>query len=418
MGFLAAATAFLLLYAIWSRLRSARAMPSGIRNLLLLRGHYVLIGLLLGPLIPETVAPLLRAGQDPLLDMMTGWMGLALGIELDLRRLRKMSFNVLSVDMFQALFTLVSVYLLVRALLPHLPAGTFFADLSNTETVMILAVSAATTATWSQTVLAKREWTGPAANLLRQSSAFGNAAGIFTLAIAAAFTEQGRFVGGGWARLGGSIGLGAVMGILVDFLSRERRGVHRIGYATFGVMAFGSGLCAIFRFPAIFVGMVSGAWLINSTLRRMEVLTVVEAIRPSVAGIFLMLIGLKAGQDIQSTYLGLIVPALLGCVILSLTRGAGKILGTNAATRLFSGDLVRGRSTLGMGLLTQETTALAVLAEGLDAFSPQGRFGIVLTAGLMMVLMQTIGPSGATFALVRAQARPRAASTGSGKNHR
>jgi len=412
MGFWAAAAALLLLYAIWSRVSAGRDLPLGARNILLLRGHYVLIALLLGPLIPETAMPFLRGAQDALLAMTTGWVGLALGIELDLRRLRRTSSRAVLADICQALFTFMAVYLFVRVLLPRLSEIPLCADLPSMETAVILGVAACTTSIWSHTVQREQEWSGPPADLLRRTGAYGGAAGIVVLAIIIAFTEPGRFAGGGWTRLSGGVGLGALMGILMDSWCRGRGDAHRIGYATVGVMAFGSGFCTALRFPPVFVGMVSGAWLVNSTLHRPEMLRMVQAIRPSVAGVFLVLIGLTAGQGIGPISGRLVVPVVLGCIALSLVRSTGKILGTNLAARLFAGEIARGRSTLGAGLLTQDAIVLAVLFEGLDMLSPSARCSIVLTVGLMTILMQSAGPYGARFALLRAGALSRPVSAG------
>ena len=382
-------------------------MPLGVRNVLMFRGHYVLVALLLGTVIPEAAMPLLRGGQDSLLAMATGWIGFALGVELDLRRLRRTSSRTVLVDLCQALLTFTAVYLLVRTLLPRLPDTALLTDIPSREAAVILGAAACTTSIWSHTIQKEQEWSGPAASLLERAGAYGTAAGILILAGAAALSDQGRFAGGGWNRLIGGVGLGALMGMLMDFLSRGPGETHRIGYAAIGVLVFGSGFSTIFRFPPVLIGMVSGVWLINATLRRPEVLRVVQAIHPSITGVFLVLIGIKAGGGVGPTGWGLVVPALLGCAALSLVRGTGKILGTNLAARLFAHHITRGRSALGIGLMTQDAMALAILFEGFSVFSPTTRFLVVLAVGLMAVLMQIAGPYGMRFALLRAGARSR-----------
>jgi hypothetical protein len=77
------------------------------------------------------------------------------------------------------------------------------------------------------------------------------------------------------AQAGWSLVLGAVTGLVLDLLTRGSERLE-LFYLLAGGLALGSGIAAVLGLEPIWVGLVGGAWLINGTLRRPEVLQVVE----------------------------------------------------------------------------------------------------------------------------------------------
>lgn len=75
---------------------------------------------------------------------------------------------------------------------------------------------------------------------------------------------------GGWSLI-----LGAVTGLVLDLLTRGSERLE-LFYLLVGGLALGSGIAAVLGLEPIWVGLVGGAWLINSTLRRLEILQTVE----------------------------------------------------------------------------------------------------------------------------------------------
>jgi len=77
------------------------------------------------------------------------------------------------------------------------------------------------------------------------------------------------------AQAGWSLVLGAVTGLVLDLLTRGSERLE-LFFLLGGGLALGSGIAAVLGLEPIWVGLVAGAWLINGTLRRLEILQMVD----------------------------------------------------------------------------------------------------------------------------------------------
>ena len=85
-----------------------------------------------------------------------------------------------------------------------------------------------------------------------------------------------------------SLVLGAVIGLVADLLIR---GVDAgfLCYLLMGALMLGSGIAAVLGLEPLWIGLVAGIWLINTTLRRLDILVVVERNHGLVqAGVYLV----------------------------------------------------------------------------------------------------------------------------------
>ena len=128
-------------------------------------------------------------------------------------------------------------------------------------------------------------------------------------------------------------GLGFLMGIVLDFIFRTHRDGLRCTYLTTGVIAAIGGLCLQFRIPGVFIGFLGGAWLINATVRRREVLELTERAGAVVEPVFFLLLGSAisgySGEPPFEVPSVILVP-----VVLLLVRTMSRVMGSLAARRI------------------------------------------------------------------------------------
>lgn len=93
--------------------------------------------------------------------------------------------------------------------------------------------------------------------------------------------------------------LGAITGMVLDLLVRgaEQR---ELSLLIAGGLALGTGLAAVLGLEPLWVGLISGTWLINSTLRRLEILQVVERGHPLMKIGLYFVVGWLLGLQLRS----------------------------------------------------------------------------------------------------------------------
>ncbi|NKB70255.1 MAG: hypothetical protein GKR89_24555 [Candidatus Latescibacteria bacterium] len=87
--------------------------------------------------------------------------------------------------------------------------------------------------------------------------------------------ERGFIVEGGLEEMVWSLVLGGLVGIIGDLIMRESEG-RMLFYLLVGAVLLGGGIAAALGLEPLWVGLAAGLWLINATLRRVDILRVVE----------------------------------------------------------------------------------------------------------------------------------------------
>ena len=360
------------------------------------RVHYALLGLVLSFTTPITVRQGLAESADLAGVFLAGIGGLAVGCSFDLRLLKRWTKAQVWLEIAYGAMLTLFVWLLVQVFF-HL-AGSNWADLRRTPVQ------------WTLCGLAISSWMrmrgGDASkNFMRGGDAsknkvvewvpsLGAISGIILAGLGLMQIRAGSFVvrqpfafhqvivvEGMAAGMLWCVVLGALVGLVVDLATRE----IRRGYLYFLMAAgllLGGGMALNLGLEPLWVGVVAGWWLINATVRRLDVLRALErglglvrTVLPVTVGwsIGILVVG---GGGLDWTFAGLILTILL------LGVPVVRIGAWHGAGRVFDRAALRRTSIKPRHLLEVDDLAL-VIALGLSAVLPSNQGAALLAAVLV-----------------------------------
>jgi len=357
----------LVLFALSIRLARGRDLPAYVQALLKGKTHYFCAGIALGVGFSSEAEGIgvLQHAQVTLMSLLIWWLGLELGLQIEVRMLKGIPARLLIFDAAQSsaafLLTLILTIFFLPKLSRHLLEGADPFVLAS-----ILSVAASSTVAWTGGPLAQR----PSSPETVPPQILGNAVsillfgGISTLLI----EHPPLFIGSQvfFLRTDAlllSVLIGISTGILLDMAFRLEPSVERASCLIFALTAVAGGLCVAYDLPALFTGLIAGAWLINATLRRTDLQALSRNVTPVVEGLFLTVAGSMIGirsSDSPLSIRGLAYLALL----LFVSRAVAKTLGGGLLWRLLRlppGD----RAFVGTWLLPQGSLAVAVCVQPL-----------------------------------------------------
>ncbi|HID94844.1 MAG TPA: hypothetical protein EYP53_02140 [Candidatus Latescibacteria bacterium] len=377
MVLLAAASMLFFLY-LWSlKAFEHRALPAPIKDLLSFRLQYLVLGLLFGALLPDDLSGVVHKGSYVALGFLTGWIGFLLGTSLDLRVIRRTRGRTLLSALSQTVFTFLFVSFFAYWMIN-------LADGRSRAVSLSLGAIASTTAVLSAHLQSREKIAAPLNKL-----EFGNSISIVLLAlIFSAYSEQAVFLFGvlqvsiWWQRLVLSAGIGAFIGVLCDFLFREQRPLREEAFLLFATLLLGCGMAVGIGLSPLLVGMLTGIWLINSTLRRIPLLEMVQRVEPPLDGVFLTLVGGVLGI----TWAGALKEILLAPVLFFLLMGIGKITGMNIVSRLFESRHIKSSKSKGFQQIAQGSLAIAIALQAKWYLEEGVGHHILLIAVLTVIL--------------------------------
>ena len=238
------------------------------------RLHYGLAGVISG----YTILPQLSLGFANLLSVVLvfcgGWIGLAAGCSFDLRRGYQHRVLGLLLEGGQAGLAMAAV-LLAAYLVNQLPqAGSIYLSGSALEVVCGICMVGISAAGAEQ-----QAGRPPLAALcgamlaaLGISQLHGEAFQLTSLEL----VQRGALVESPVGKLLWSALLGCLIGLLGDLATRDQLDGWAICYLLSGVVFLGGGIAATLGLEPLWVGLIAGAWLINATLRRLDILRAVS----------------------------------------------------------------------------------------------------------------------------------------------
>lgn len=321
-----------------------------------LGGEFLIIGWALAALgiLSEGAWEALR----PLTTLGLSWIGLLLGLQFEIRHMRKIPLAFHAVGLMQGLLVLVGVSLAFYPLMIRVFGG----GMETQAAALLLGAAAATS---SQDILAlaiRRRQKHPHApvHLYRYSAALDSVIPVMVLVLLFG-VNHGRsiFEGGdpswlgalGWT--GYATGLGIVLGLLFVFLlHRLRERSHHLLIAL-GFLAFSGGLALALDFPPLYVSFIAGLVLVNATGHHNRTWEIAVASERPFYFILLVLVG--AGWHVGSYW------ALLLAPLFFLARILAKSLSLWLAGRIFFGRRILDRRS-GLALSGQGATAVALVA--------------------------------------------------------
>ena len=228
-----------------------------------------------------------RTGLQPVPMLMfvflAGWMGLVAGSSLDLRVSRKLGRAIISRELGQAVAVVLAVAVLVSGADLVLGEGNGFGQFHILTLASICLLGsippqrqahrgAGTGAGfWDPSIIA------PLALLMAAIAVVSDSNPVAILRLPAPSWELLTLELGGaleqllWATLAGGI-----TGLLLDQVSREDFAPGGLYVQIAAVILVCSGLAAMLGFSPLWIGAVAGFWSVSATLRRLDLLMVLE----------------------------------------------------------------------------------------------------------------------------------------------
>lgn len=279
---------------------------------------------------------------------LAGWVGLVAGCGLDLRVLRRHTMTSLLYELGLALVTCAGVALTLVAV-----AHLLRADLSLLQAPALLMASAMCVAGAALPLgqegnvkpgARRRTWRTMAPFLGVVLAALGSGlVATSPMTISPVWSSQALLftIEGLGNRLWWGLVAGAMTGLLCDLATREDFPLGGLYFLLAGVLLTGSGMALILGLEPLWLGAVAGAWLMNATLRRLDVMRVLDQGSAATRIGLPLLTGWLLGRGMQDEMPDPVVFALT--LVLVLGFGAAvKSVGTRLALRRLSRGGRRG----------------------------------------------------------------------------
>ncbi len=347
-----------LIFFFGSRFFERHNIPAPLDSLRMGQLHHLLLGIFIGLFFPSNNAlvHLFEGLRYSLVGIALVWFGFQAGLNFDLQRFRTHPPRQLLSETIQAVGTFLLVFLGVIASRPLL--NTYLGVEKDITLVALLLGAFATTLRtpifhWRKKTLSPSVCANPVGLIL-----FG-----LLFPLVGENTVLRPLILVGYANtLAILAGLGLLLGITLDFIFHAHKESLRCIYLSVGIIAAIGGPCLPLQTPGIFVGFVGGGWLINTTVRRREVLELAERAGAVAEPIFFMLLGsLMVGGE-ESFFKP--YPLVLFTVGLFLMRGLIRMLGVVAAWHISDRNRT-WQNIIDVGWCPLGTLSAALIVQGL-----------------------------------------------------
>ncbi len=361
-------------------------LPVGAQHILFTGTEYIFLGLLLGPHFIGFLSEEVLKQLQPFVSLALGWIGLLYGLQFNWRDMSVFPLTFLLMAFLQALFTMVFVSIAFFPFLSYLMEGDdpFFYPM-----LIALSTSASLTSPSAIAVLHRRiEATGKEViTLIRYISSIDSLLGImvfgsiFALFHVTAGMDQGP-PPHGWLliTLGVAILLAFIFHLLLLFPSTSNELLTII----IGMVVFSSGIASFLNLSPLFVNMVIGLVLANTSSKR-DLLyeNLVRAERPFYTIFVIMAGGLWTVDPIWG---------IAGAVLYVAARIGGKYLGGSYSATLFSPPFPVPKR-LGLALLSQGGVAIAIAISLQQTYQAPVTSTIVTIILCGVIINEVLGPT-------------------------
>ena len=321
-----------LIYAAVRLCRSRTSLSPLLAELLAARVQYALAGLVFGLLAPLDMRPSLSAAADLAAAFLVGIFGLVVGCSIELRLLRHVSRPLLLLEIG---------YLVLLGL--GLWALSYGFSQGGVDGAVLWGVCGLGAACWVRQSRREGAQKKKSTGWLPSISAL---VGLLLAGVGIMQLRPGGFeiylplgfpsvvvVEGTWTEWGSCIVLGALVGLIVDLATRSVSSGYLYYLIAFGLL-LGSGIAGALGLEPLWLGTVAGIWLVNATMRRLDILRALEqgqdmvrTVLPGVAGWALGAAFVEGGFELAfSAWILLVLIAVVPGVRLGVWHGMGKLL--------------------------------------------------------------------------------------------
>ncbi len=410
--------AYLLAHFVVGRLQKTLLVVSGV--------EYIVLGVLLGPVVPEIHAFDDLAELLPIIALAAGWMGLVRGMELQLGKLGESSGGSLRLaigdDVVAGLATWLGTYALftsgILGVVPHSEAAVCAG---------VLGCIAATGSTDPIDVLKQRyEIDGPIVPMLRRSARLGDAVALFVFGLLfciyhEADTEAAAVLSPTeWAVV--AVLIGGILGLLFRYFVGEGGNENAKFLTLVGIITFASGAAWFLSLSPLLINLVLGFVLVNTAPAGEGLRETLDRTEKPMSLVLLLFAGAlwqpplpvriafeRAGGSLEAAWTFVSAIAwwiIIPLVLFSALRLIGKLVGSRLAAwgrsyrpDLWRGLLGHGHVTVAMaisfrlvyeGLIVDVTYTVIVLAVVVhDLVAPRMLRALLVDAGDLKKELQT-----------------------------
>lgn len=302
------------------------------------RVHYLLLGILVGVFFPEndSVFRPFEMVRYSLIGAILLWIGLQTGLTTDLQRLRSQDLSRVYAQIIIVLTTVAF------SILAALASGTILYNHlglnQNLSLAIVLLTCFAITVRFPDPLF---HGTNSALPSPTPHLPVGNIAALVVLSASFPFVAENpafyignmAFVGTlGFALL--TAGLSLSGGIALDFAFRSHRTGSRALSVAFGIVITLSGLSQAPGLPALSVGFLAGAWLINTTVAKRDVIELTARANDIIEPVFFVLLGTIMGGFGGGPFF-LLAPLFPLAGMMMLVRGMGRAIGLSVSQAIW-----------------------------------------------------------------------------------
>lgn len=357
-------------------------LPSG--------SEYVALGFLVGPHVLGLVDRALLDAFTPLAHVALGWLALAMGLDYGFRRSRRVQPRRLLVGLAVALVTIGSI-----AALSWLVAGRFFSGIDRLLVALGMgAACAETTRHALRWVVQRYRARGALSDIVRDLADGDDFVAVLIVGAAFALRTSASVEAPlpAWSWMALTIGIGAVLGVVAAvLLGKEFRLAESWG-VLLGTAVFAIGMGARLELSTLLVAFAMGVTIARLSRHRAEVRAMVRLTERPVLLPALVLAGARIELlPFPDAWTTLVVAAIGGRLVLKLLTGI--------LVRKAWPEVHRAGPLLGLGMLSAGTLSMSVgLAFALRFPGPLGD-SVLLTAAIVTVLGEFVGPGSLRRAL-------------------
>ena len=361
------------------RLYKSRASHSPLlAELLASRVQYALAGLVFGLLAPLNMRPILGAAADLATSFLVGIFGLVVGCSVELRLLRNISRPLLLMEIGYLVLLGLGLWTLSYGFSP-----------GGVDRAALWGICGLGAACWMRQSRKGGTKEKPSSGWLPSASAL---AGLFIAGVGFMQLRPEGFevrlplafpsivVEGTWAKYGACLVLGALIGLIVDLATRGL-GKGYLYYVIVAGLLLGSGVAGALGLEPLWVGTVAGIWLVNATMRRLDILRALEQGQDMVRTVLSGVAGWALGAALIEGGLEFAFGAWVFLALVVVVPG-GRLAMWHGMRQMFSRSVDQRTGVEPRQLLQLDDLGL-VIALSLAAVLPAGQGAALLAAALL-----------------------------------
>jgi len=286
--------------------------------------HYMIAGIGLAFFFPDNYSRIFDPARVTIITFSLGWIGLYYGCGLELRAHQRYPAPIILLNIVEPMIVFALISTVSALYLFYLTGGW-----NSTDTALMIGLFSSFTIFRRRGILYRQSESGhhpvldnllPVGNIFPVAAIAVTGKLLFDLPHITIFSQAftGPFSFFVFQILAGLLG-----GVLLNMLISAARSQYSIAVILIGGVVLIGGIAATLSFSSLFVGMLTGAFLINSTLKRLQTLDMLNRYHEHIEKIFMFCLGTMITPVIKTLHTELIL-ILLGAIGLFALRAVIK----------------------------------------------------------------------------------------------